>query len=152
MISTLYNMLGWIFIVLAHWKKHCTGRLVVAVRHIFLISKPSSLCSNSLMLCVLWSSNRFQLYSLCLGLTWLVLKPKMYHTQGEHAIHYTTGGCIWNEHHTQGEHAIHYTTEVVVFEMNTTLKVSMISITPQVVVFEMNILMKCRFSPVQMKT
>jgi hypothetical protein len=21
------------------------------------------------------------------------LKPKMYHTQGEHAIHYTTGGC-----------------------------------------------------------
>jgi hypothetical protein len=28
-------------------------------------------------------------------------KPKMYHTQGEHAIHYTTGGCIWNEHHTQ---------------------------------------------------
>jgi hypothetical protein len=41
---------------------------------------------------------------------------------------------------------------VVVFEMNTTLKVSMISITPQVVVFEMNILMKCRFSPVQMKT
>jgi hypothetical protein len=26
------------------------------------------------------------------------LKPKMYHTQGEHAIHYTTGGCTWNEH------------------------------------------------------
>jgi hypothetical protein len=45
------------------------------------------------------------------GLTRPELKPMIYHTQGEHANHYTTDEPTID--HTRGEHANHYTTDVV---------------------------------------
>ena len=48
---------------------------------------------------------------LVFGLTQTGLEPKIYHTQGEHANHYTTDEP--KIYHTQGEHANHYTTDAI---------------------------------------
>ena len=68
MRSASYNMLSWIFIVLAHWNNQSL---------LFLLNAA----------CL---AEKQQIPIIVFGLTWSGLEPKIFRTRGEHANHYTT--------------------------------------------------------------
>jgi len=92
MMSTLYytNMLGWVFIVLAHWNNSLQVDMCSTWTH-YPNSEPSSLYNYSLMLYILNGKTTKFFYSL-LGLTWMELKLMIYYTWVEHSNHYTIDG------------------------------------------------------------
>jgi hypothetical protein len=74
-------------------KQQSAGRHVAPLWHI-PNSKPTILCSYSLMLHVSWKSSKYQF--LIFSLTWLALDPSIYYTLGKYANHYTTDAVLNN--------------------------------------------------------
>ena len=103
MMSALFqtNMLSWIFIVLDFWLTEtifCMQTCCSTLTH-YSDSKPTSLCSYSLVLCAQRRSNKHQFY--CPWFDPTGAQIQIDRTRGKHANHYNTyvvgGGKMFRE-------------------------------------------------------
>ena len=173
MISTLYNMLGWIFIVLAHWKNIVRVDLLLQLdtfywfrnQPVFVLTQCCVFCGaaadfNCIVFALVWpdcgSNPRCTTLKVSmLSITPQVLVFEMNTTLKVSMLSITPQRWLylkWTPRSRWACYPLHHWWLYLNSNPRcTTLKVSMLSITPQVVVLEMNILMKCRFNVVQYK-